>query len=103
MDLKNVLKCCKRCGINKNRNNDYYHDSAGYCTAYCKPCSKIQRRRYVMNSNYTKRQTGLLRKSPEIREIIKNMREQSTPIIDIATASGVPSATLYLWRQKGII
>ena len=103
MENINGLKCCKRCGINKNKVTDYYHDSAGYCQSYCKICIKSERKRYIMNGNYKKRHTGLTKKAPEIQQLIMNMREQRATIKDISKASNISYGTLQLWKAKGII
>ena len=99
----NGLKCCKRCGIAKNKDNDYYHDKAGYCQSYCKICIKSERRRYKMNGNYKKRHTGLLKMAPEIQQLIISMNSARATMRDMSKASNISYATLQLWRAKGII
>ena len=100
---KKTFKYCKGCATNKNRINDFHHSVTGYCTTYCKGCSKEQRKRYITNGNYIKRDKGLFKLSPEIQQRIKDMRDLNATIKDISNVSGVLPITLYLWRRKGII
>ena len=97
-----AVKYCKGCATNKNRINDFHHSSAGYCKTYCKPCAKVDRRRYVMNGNYIKRQTGLSKKSPDTQQIIRQMIAQKATLKDISNACNIPYITVLSWNRKGL-